>query len=60
MWERRLLSVLIMVPLALGIALSEAEGLVLYVVLSIASLVALVGGTLGSEWLEARRHRTQS
>ncbi|HEX5763503.1 MAG TPA: hypothetical protein VFY04_10360 [Solirubrobacterales bacterium] len=59
MWERRLLSALIVAPLALVIALSEAEGLVLYVVLSIAGLIALVGGTLGAEWLQARRHRTQ-
>lgn len=59
MWERRLLSVLIITPLALVIALSGAEGLVLHVVLSIASLIALVGGIVGAEWLQARRHRTQ-
>jgi|GEM_PF-4374703 len=56
MWERRLLSALIAVPVALVIAASEVEGLALYVVVSAAGLIALLGGTLGAEWLEARRH----
>jgi hypothetical protein len=59
MWKRRLLSTLILVPLALVIASSEAEGLALYVVVSLAGLVALVGGNLSAEWLEARRRRIQ-
>lgn len=59
MWERRLLSALIAVPLALVIASSDAEGLALYVVVSAAGFVALVGGTLGAEWLETRRRHTQ-
>jgi hypothetical protein len=59
MWERRFLSALIAVPLALVIALSEAEGLALYVVISVAGLVALVGGNLSAEWLETRRRHTQ-
>jgi hypothetical protein len=60
MWERRLLSVLIVTVLAAIASRFEMQGLVPYVVIPTLGLIALVGGTLGAERLEARRHHTQT
>lgn len=60
MWERRVLSALIITVLAAIASRFELEGIALYAVIPLLGLIALVGGILGAEWLEARRHRTQS
>jgi hypothetical protein len=59
MWERRLLSALIAIAMAAVISRFDLEGIVFFTVIPVLGLVALLGGMLGAERLEARRHHTQ-
>jgi hypothetical protein len=60
MWERRLLTALIGVPLTLGLAMLDVQGLAAFAGLCGVIFVSLFAGIMAEPWLQARRHRTQS
>lgn len=60
MWERRLLTALIGIPLTFGLALLDVEGFVASAGLIAIVSVSLLAGIMAEPRLEARRHRTQS
>ena len=59
MWERRLLTALIGVPLTLGLALLDVQEAVAFAALGAIVFVSAFAGIMAEPWLEARRHRTQ-
>jgi len=60
MLERRLLTALIGVPLTLGLAMLDVQGVVAFVGLSAVIFVSAFAGIMAEPWLQARRHRAQS
>jgi hypothetical protein len=60
MWERRLLTAFIGVPLTLCLAMLDVQGLVAFLGLSGVIFVSAFGGIMAEPWLKTRHHRTQS
>lgn len=59
MWERRLLSMLIGVPLALAVAALGMQGLAAMLALGAIVFVSVFLSIMAEPWLEARRRRAQ-
>jgi hypothetical protein len=60
MLERRLLTASIGVPLTLGLAMLDVQGLLAFVGLSGVIFVSAFAGIMAEPWLRSRRHHTQS
>jgi uncharacterized membrane protein YdbT with pleckstrin-like domain len=60
MWERRLLSALIVVVLTAFASRLDLQGYAFFVMVAVVVPVAMLGGAAAAEWLQGRRHRAPS